>query len=65
MSKNKYDHIDLANNITLRFKCEQDSEGEFLDTEVKINGNLLCFITWADVEKFKKEIKSVIDKYKI
>lgn len=62
------DYVDLADNITLRFFRLKDSRGKYLDNEptvVKINGNVLCYIAWKDFELFKKELKAVINKYRI
>lgn len=64
-SKFKINFCDISENHQLRFECEKDPEGEFLDTKVSLNKQVLCWISWSDVDGFKKELKAVINKYKI
>ena len=40
-------------------------EGEYLDATVKINGNLLCWISWTTIDPFIKDIDEVIEKHRI
>lgn len=54
-------HYDGAN---LRFECEP-CEDKYLDTQVFLNGNSLCWCSFPDVENFANEFFAVIDKYRI
>jgi hypothetical protein len=51
--------------LKLTLTGEQYSGNPILDTKVEIDAGNLCWITWADKDKFIGELKSVIDKYAI
>lgn len=51
-------------DISLRFEAES-CQGEYLDTKVFLNGNFLCWITFADVEAFSDEIGATVSKFRI
>lgn len=53
------EHLEHA---VIKFKGEQ-WDGKTLDTEVTINGMLLCYISWPEKENFLKDLKEVVDKY--
>lgn len=56
------EQMDSLVHAVIKFKAEE-WDGKTLDTEVIINGALLCFITWPDREAFLKDLKEVVDKY--
>ena len=56
--------VKIIDNNTLRFSCEE-CEGEFLDTKVTINGTLLCWITFSELDQFVTEFSTIIGKYRI
>jgi hypothetical protein len=54
----------LGNGLQIKFTGENWGDG-LKDTEVKIEGFQLCWITWSDKEAFLKELTEVINKYRI
>jgi hypothetical protein len=40
-------------------------EGQYLDTKVIINDQLLCVIAGNTINEFHEELKTLIDKYRI
>jgi len=56
--------IKIIDNNTLKFTCEE-CEGEFLDTNVEINGTFLCCISFPELEQFVNDLSEVISRYRI
>jgi len=56
--------IKSCDNNTLKFECE-GIEGEYLDTQVFFNGELLCWCSFPEAEQFAEELFAVISKYRI
>ena len=40
-------------------------DGQTLDIEVKINGKLLCWISWDQKEEFLSKLNTIISEYRI
>ena len=40
-------------------------QGEYMDTKVVLNDQLLCVIAGCDVLKFHNELKELVTKYRI
>lgn len=55
----------MVGDLQLSFRGEAWDDKGFVDTEVKCNGNLLCWIVWPDKEKFVQELNAIISKYRI
>jgi len=54
----KIKSIDIGSVVA----CAEYIESE-LSTEISIEGETLCWISWDDIDKFKEEINQVIQKY--
>ena len=48
----------------LVFTCINEGAG-LLDTKVEINGALLCWITFSELESFYYDLLVTLEKYKI
>lgn len=55
--------LSIGNDCKISFDVPRDKD-EF-DTEVKINGIQLCWISKPDLVKFYKEMQEVVLKYRI
>lgn len=49
---------------TLVFTCK-DEGGGYLDTKVEMNGKLLCWITFSELESFYYDLVVTVEKYRI
>lgn len=49
----------------MTFITEQFPGAPELDTEVKIEGGILCWISLPEKEAFMQELNAVIEKYRI
>lgn len=47
------------------FKCESDSDGVLRDTEVSLNGQKFCWISYDHIDGFLREFEMFLNKYKI
>ncbi len=65
MEEKKHKHFAELERASIEMTGEQFTGLPILDTEVKVNGAPICWITWADKEAFLSELQQVIDKYKI
>ena len=54
----------IIDNNTLFFEYEL-CDGEYLDTKVTLNGSLLCWISFPDLEAFVDEFAEFMSKYRI
>ena len=52
-------------NLRIDFKSNKIGNEEPLDTQVNINGQNLCWISWSDKEKFLIELNGIINRYRI
>lgn len=50
--------------INFDFTCEP-CEGEYLDTEVKVNGVYFCSISYPDIQNFIDDLNQTIAKHAI
>lgn len=55
----------LGNGIKITFTGTGYSGEPLLDTEVKVEGGVLCAITWEKQHEFLQELENVINKYRI
>lgn len=46
------------------FKCDPEGH-EYLDTSVYVNGTLLCWISFPELDEFFNELSAVVSKYRI
>lgn len=51
-------------DILLFFESENLGAG-YLDTTVKCNDAVLCWITYSEIDNFVNELNDVINKYRI
>jgi hypothetical protein len=54
----------IGNNF-LEFDCDDFDNGQWLDTKVYFNGELLCVITGNTIDNFIEDFQNLINKYKI
>jgi len=66
MSNNKDEKIlSIGNDCKISFEVPRDKDEFDTDTEVKINGVQLCWISKPDLLKFYKEMQEIVLKYRI
>jgi len=51
-------------DLTILFECEP-CDGKYLDTKATINGELLCWISWPEIDNMILELNIVFSKYRI
>jgi hypothetical protein len=66
MSLQSRTHTIEIYSLNFKFTCvPEPGEKEYLDTQVYINDNYFCTITWADVAAFIKDIRITVGQYAI
>lgn len=57
--------LNSTGDLVMTFITEQFPGAPELDTEVKIEGGILCWISLPEKEAFMQELNAVIEKYRI
>lgn len=57
-------HNTYIGDLRFDFRGEQ-WDNEILDTEVKIDGKQLCWISWQTKDEFIIELTNIVEKHRI
>lgn len=60
-----YSETSNIGSVEITFRGEKYSGRDILDTSIKIEEGIICWITWEDKKAFVDEINNVIQKYRI